>query len=49
MESENGEIGQVLLHGVGRAALPLVCLGGLNSPGRFLSLPLKIEAPLKME
>jgi len=23
------------LHGVGRAGLPEVCLGGLNSPGRF--------------
>lgn len=46
-ESENGGIGGVLLHGVGRAALPWVCLGGLNSPGRFMSPALKMEAQVK--
>lgn len=43
-ESENRRIGQVLLNCVGRVNLPWVCLGGLNSPGRFMSPPLEMEA-----
>lgn len=46
-ESENRRMDQVLLHGVGRAGLPWVCLGGLSSPGRFMSPPLKMKGQLR--
>lgn len=42
-ESGNGREARVLLRGADRVGLPDVCLGGLNSPGRFMPRPLKME------